>query len=240
MHMGASEASHFVQRLLSRMEGETVCVGIAPPFTSIAAAFRRMQSSNLKIGAQNMSEFSKGAYTGEVSAEMLKEEGVSFVILGHSERRLHFHEDDLVVHRKVRRALESGLLPVLCVGESQKERDEKLTEIVLIRQLTGALKGFTEEELANLVIAYEPIWAIGTGKTATPEIAQETHHLIRSFIQQQWGENVAGRIPLLYGGSVKPENTRALIEKPDIDGALVGGASLEVESFAKIIALAKE
>lgn len=240
MQMGASETAMFVQGLLPKIGETTVFVGIAPPFTSIEAAVNKAEKSYLNIGAQNMSEFPNGAYTGEISSNMLKEGGVSFVILGHSERRMHFHEDDQMIHRKVKWALQEELLPILCIGESQEERDQELTEKVLTHQLSEALKDFSKKELENLVIAYEPVWAIGTGKTATPDTAQKTHHLIRLFIKGQWGEEVAERIPILYGGSVKPDNTAALMAEPDIDGALIGGASLEVESFAKIIELAKE
>ncbi|QVL57136.1 MAG: triose-phosphate isomerase [Simkaniaceae bacterium] len=240
MHMGAGETAAFVQKLLPKIGETTTFVGIAPPFTSIEAAVAEAEKSYLNIGAQNMSEFPKGAYTGEISSSMLKEGGISFVILGHSERRIHFHEDDQMIHRKVKWALQEELLPILCIGESQEERDQEMTEKVLTRQLGEALKDFSTQELENLVIAYEPVWAIGTGKTATPDIAQETHHLIRTFIKGQWGEAVGERIPILYGGSVKPENTAILMAEPDIDGALVGGASLEVESFANIIKFAEE
>lgn len=240
MHMGAGETTAFVQDLLPKMGEATTFVGIAPPFTSIEAAISAAEKSYLNIGAQNMSEFPKGAYTGETSSSMLKEGGVSFVILGHSERRIHFHEDDQTIHRKVKWALKEELLPVLCIGESQEERDQEMTEKVLVRQLSEALKDFSAKQLENLVVAYEPVWAIGTGKTATPEIAQETHFLIRSFIKKQWGEEIGERLPILYGGSVKPENTAILMAEPDIDGALIGGASLEVESFAKIIKIAEE
>ncbi len=240
MHMGVRETATFVQDFLPLLGEATTFVGIAPPFTSIETAVNGAKKSYLNIGAQNMSEFPKGAYTGEISSAMLKEGGVSFVILGHSERRAHFHEGDSMIHRKVKWALQEELLPILCIGESQEERDKEMTEKVLTRQLGEALKDFSTKELEKLVIAYEPVWAIGTGKTATPDIAQETHHLIRTFVKDNWGGEVAERIPLLYGGSVKPENTKALMAEPDIDGALVGGASLEVESFAKIIKYAEE
>ncbi|MCP5506199.1 MAG: triose-phosphate isomerase [Chlamydiales bacterium] len=239
MHMGAEETAQFVQEILPKIGEATTFVGIAPPFTSIEAAVTEADKSYLQIGAQNMSEFPKGAYTGEISSKMLKEAGVTFVILGHSERRIHFHEDDQMIHRKVKWALEEELLPVLCIGESQEERDQGKTEVVLSRQLGEALKDFSPQQLENLVVAYEPVWAIGTGKTATPEMAQETHHLIRSFVRKQWGEEVSMRIPLLYGGSVKPDNAESLLSEPDIDGALVGGASLEVESFGKLLEIAE-
>ncbi|MEM8727574.1 MAG: triose-phosphate isomerase [Chlamydiota bacterium] len=240
MHMGAAETIAFVQHLLPKIGKTTTFIGIAPPFTSIEVAMRKAERSDLNIGAQNVSPFSTGAYTGEVSSDMLKEGGVSFVILGHSERRIHFHEQDRMIRLKVKQVLQKKLLPILCIGESQEERDRKLTEKVLTRQLSEALKDVSQKELENVVIAYEPIWAIGTGKSATPVVAQETHRLIRSFIKGRWGEEIAEHIPIVYGGSVKPDNTSALIAETDIDGALIGGASLEPDSFAKIIELATE
>jgi len=239
MHMGAEETARFVQELLPKIGEMTTFVGIAPPFTSIEVAVKEGENSYLQIGAQNMSEFPKGAYTGEISSRMLKEAGATFVILGHSERRIHFHEDDQMIHRKVKWALEEELLPVLCIGESQEERDQGKTEEVLSRQLGEALKGFSKEHLENLVVAYEPVWAIGTGVAATPQMAQETHHFIRTFVKRAWGEEVSMRLPLLYGGSVKPDNGESFFREPDIDGALVGGASLEVESFGKLLEIAE-
>lgn len=235
MHMTSAETAEFVEALLPHIGEATTFVGIAPPFTSIDVAVQHAKGSYLNVGAQNMSEYPKGAYTGEISSTMLKECGATFVIIGHSERRAHFHEDDEMIHRKVKWAIAEELLPVLCIGETQEERDKEMTETVLTRQLSEALKGFSEEHLENIVIAYEPVWAIGTGKTATPQMAEETHALIRAFLRTTWGEGVAERIPLLYGGSVKPENAEALLSQENIDGALVGGASLEVESFGQII-----
>ena len=240
MHMTSALAAAFVEELLPIMGESPLFVGIAPPFTAIGAAANSAEGSYLNVGAQNMSEYPKGAYTGEISSLMLKECGASFVLLGHSERRSHFHEDDEMIHRKLRWAIEEELLPVLCIGETQEERDREMTEKVLTRQLREALKGFSEEQLENMIVAYEPVWAIGTGKTATPAIAQETHHLIRSFIHKEWGEEIAQRIPLLYGGSVKPDNSKELMNEADIDGFLVGGASLEAASFGEIIQQAKE
>ncbi|MCB1115229.1 MAG: triose-phosphate isomerase [Chlamydiia bacterium] len=240
MHMGADETASFVQELLPRIGEASTFVGIAPPFTSIPAAVEAAGSSYLEIGAQNMSEYAEGAYTGEISSAMLKEAGASFVILGHSERRAHFFETDEGIHRKVKWAIEEDLLPILCIGESAKEREEKQTEEVLEKQLSSALDAFSETMLSNLVIAYEPVWAIGTGKTATPEMAQETHHFIRTFVKNRWGEEVGMRLPILYGGSVKPENGKKLLNEPDIDGALVGGASLEVASFGTLLDIAEE
>ena len=238
--MGARETASFVEDLLPQLGESTTFVGIAPPFTSIEAAVGAAKGSYLNVGAQNMSEYPKGAYTGEISSSMLKEGGASFVILGHSERRSHFHEDDAVVHRKVKWAIEEELLPVLCIGESQEERDREMTEKVLKGQLSEALKDFSHEQVSNVVVAYEPVWAIGTGKTATPEMAQETHYLIRTFIREKWGDEMAERLPILYGGSMKPENGEALLAQPDIDGGLIGGASLKVESFAQLIKMGEE
>lgn len=240
MHMTSAETVEFVDALLPHLGESPIFVGIAPPFTSIDAAVQRAKGSYLNVGAQNMSEYPKGAYTGEVSSTMLKECGATFVIIGHSERRAHFHEDNQMIHRKVKWAIAEELLPVLCIGETQEERDKEMTESVLTRQLGEALKDFSTVQLENLVVAYEPVWAIGTGKTATPQIAEETHALIRSFIQNTWGEEIAARIPLLYGGSVKPENAESLLGQENIDGALVGGASLQVETFAKLIEIGKE
>jgi triosephosphate isomerase len=240
MHMTSAETETFVEELLPHI-GETTCfIGITPPFTSIDVAVKSAKGSYLNIGAQNMSEYPKGAYTGEISSAMLKENGATFVLIGHSERRAHFHENDEMIHRKVKWAIEEELLPVLCIGETQEERDKEMTHSVLTRQLSAALKDFSIKELENLIIAYEPVWAIGTGKTATPQIAQETHHLIRSHIKKTWGEEIGERLPLLYGGSVKPENAATLLSQEDIDGALIGGASLDVEAFGQIIEYGKE
>ena len=238
--MTCVETAAFVEAFLPHLGESTCFVGIAPPFTSIDAAIQSAQGSYLHIGAQNMSEYPKGAYTGEISSTMLKESGATFVLIGHSERRAHFHEDDQMIHRKVKWAIVEELLPVLCIGETQEERDKEMTESVLTRQLGEALKGFSGKQLENLVVAYEPVWAIGTGKTATPQMAQETHHLIRTYVRDTWGAAIAERLPLLYGGSVKPENAAALLEQEDIDGALVGGASLDPEAFAQIIETGQE
>ena len=187
-----------------------------------------------------MCEHEKGAYTGEISSHMLKEAGVQFILIGHSERRLCFHEDNQRVHHKLKRALAEGFLPVLCIGETEEERKGNKTETVLIHQMHEALQGLSKEELTQIIIAYEPVWAIGTGQTATPQIAQETHHQCRRFLSEKFGEEIADKISILYGGSVKPENIQTLVDQPDIDGALVGGASLQVKSFAQIVKHAEE
>lgn len=239
MHMTSSETRTFIERLLPQLGEPEAFVGIAPPFTSIEVATESAKGSYLDIGAQNMSEYPNGAYTGEISSHMLKESGVTFVIIGHSERRSHFHEDNGMICRKVEWAIKEELLPILCIGETQEEREKGMTHEVLTRQLREALCDFSVEKLQNLAVAYEPIWAIGTGKTATPEMAQETHHLIRTFIKEKWGEEVSSRLPILYGGSVKPENASSLLSQEDVDGALVGGASLKVETFIEIIRAAE-
>ena len=235
MQMGQRRSERFVEALLEKMETSSLSVGIAPSFPLIQALATRAAGSFLKIGAQNVSEFSEGAYTGEVAATVLKEIGAHFVIIGHSERRTHFQETDDAIHQKIARALESGLLPIVCVGETKKERDHGRTQEVLADQLEGAFKPFSNKPPKDIVIAYEPVWAIGTGESATPEEAQKIHESIRNFIKMEWGERAAEKLSILYGGSVKPSNLSALIKNPDVDGALVGGASLEVESFVTLI-----
>ena len=240
MHMPSGETRAFVQELVPQIKDVTSGVYLAPPFTSIQAATEAAKGSDICIGAQNMSQFNKGAYTGEISSEMLKDAGACFVVLGHSERRQIFKEDNEMIHSKLKWAIEENLEPILCIGETQNQRDQDQTKDILHEQLLQALKGFNHDQIKRIILAYEPVWAIGTGKTATPEIAQETHHLCRSFLEEKWGKNVADVVPILYGGSVKPENIAELIQKPDIDGALIGGASLKVDSFAQIIHNAEE
>lgn len=235
MHFPVSETRKFIQSLISQVKKVSFNVYLAPSFTSIQAATDAAKGSFIRIGAQNMSQFHEGAYTGEISSIMLKEAGASFVILGHSERRLIFYEDNEMIHSKIRWAIEENLEPILCIGETQKERDAHQEKDVLYRQLSMALQNFSSAQVKRIVLAYEPVWAIGTGKTATPEIAQETHHLCRRFLLENWGKEIAESISILYGGSVKPENIVELIGKPDIDGALIGGASLKVDSFSQII-----
>lgn len=235
MHMGTKETAEFVAALLPQIGETPTFIGIAPPFTSIEVAAKSAEGSYLQVGAQNMSEYPHGAYTGEISSAMVKECGATFVLVGHSERRAIFHEDHATIHRKVKWAIKEELLPILCIGETREQRDKEMTREVLAEQLGRALDGFSGGDLGNLAVAYEPVWAIGTGKTATPNIAQETHHLIRTFVREKWGDAVADRLPLLYGGSVRPDNIKALMAEPDIDGALVGGASLKAEPFAQLI-----
>ena len=191
--------------------------------------------SNIKIAAENMYPKASGAYTGEVSPEMLKAIGVEYVILGHSERREYFHETDAFINEKVKCALAYGLTPILCVGEKLEDREAGRTDLVNETQVKGGLAGLTKEEAIKVVIAYEPVWAIGTGKTATPEIAEETHKAIRKVLAEMFGAEAAEEITIQYGGSMKADNAKDLLAQADIDGGLVGGASLEAESFAKIV-----
>jgi triosephosphate isomerase len=212
----------------------TADVLVCPPFTSLHAASKLLRDSHINLGAQNMSEHEKGAYTGEVSAAMLLTVGCKYVILGHSERRQYHAETDELVNRKAKLALESGLSPIICVGETLDQREAELTEQVVTTQVNGTLAGFTAEMLDKSVVAYEPVWAIGTGKTATPDQAQQVHGLIRKTIGGI-DKDAAGRMRILYGGSVKPDNAADLLGQPDIDGALVGGASLKADAFCGII-----
>jgi triosephosphate isomerase len=194
-----------------------------------------LSTRNLALGAQNMSEHKPGAYTGEIAAQMLKEFSVRYVILGHSERRTYQHESDELISRKAQAAHAAALKPIVCVGETLTEREAGRTEKVLEMQVHGSLAGLTKEQMVETVLAYEPVWAIGTGKTATAQQAQEAHAFIRAQLVKMFDEAVARKVRIQYGGSVKPANARELMSLPDVDGALVGGASLEVRSFADIV-----
>jgi len=208
---------------------------VAPPYTALGAAVAAAKGSSLAVAAQNMHFEKEGAYTGEVSAAMLRDIGVTHVILGHSERRQYFAETDDGVARKTKVALASGLVPISCVGETLAEREAGRTMEVVGRQLDAILDAVTADEAKQVVIAYEPVWAIGTGKVATPEEAQEVHAFIRSRIASRHGQPVADVLRILYGGSVKPDNVQGLMALPDVDGALVGGASLKADSFLKLV-----
>src|SRR5579883_175317 len=198
---------------------------ICPPYLSLSAALQKTQDTSIRIGAQNLHQVKEGAYTGEVSAPMLKETGVEFVIIGHSERRQHFCETDQFILEKTRAALASGLLPIVCVGEHLDQRENGQTDAVLTEQFAHGCGGLTPEEFSQVVLAYEPVWAIGTGRTATPEIAQDAHLHLRNLVANHYGQQIADATRILYGGSVKPDNIKGLMAQPDIDGGLVGGAS---------------
>ncbi len=235
MHKTVTEAEVTVRELLDLLKDYTgpYLWGVAPPFTALAALQSLKEGSSMLLGAQNCHPEPKGAFTGEISVTMLKDLGVDFVIVGHSERRHLFGETDDFIAQKVRAVLDHGMTPVLCVGERLEERERGETESVVQTQLLNALKLVKPEEMSKVVLAYEPVWAIGTGKTATPETAQAVHAFIRDVLKE-WGADAA-EVSILYGGSVKPENVTDLTRMPDIDGALVGGASLQSQSFAHII-----
>ena len=230
------ESVTFVTGLRERVRDITgVDVVVAPTAPAIHAVAAALDGAAIGVAAQNMHWEREGAFTGEVSAQMVREAGAGWVLIGHSERRTLFGETDESVNRKVRAALTATLTPIVCIGETLQEREANQTLQVLDRQIKAGLDGVTGGELAAMVVAYEPVWAIGTGRTATPEQAQDAHAHIRSRLTQWFGPDAASRCRVLYGGSVKADNTAALMAKPDVDGALVGGASLDADSFVKIV-----
>lgn len=236
MHKTAAEALRLAGELLPRIRGvQGVEVCIAPPFTALHAVGRALEGTALRLGAQNMHWERQGAFTGEVSGPMLAELGVTMVILGHSERRQLFGETDEAVSRKAAGALSFGLTPIVCVGETLEERERGRAFAVVEGQVLGSLKTLGPGDLERIVVAYEPVWAIGTGRTATSDQAQEIQAHVRSVLTELGGAGCAQRVRILYGGSVKPENISELMAKPDVDGALVGGASLDAETFASIV-----
>jgi triosephosphate isomerase len=238
MYKTIAETRAYVQKLLGQLPlGDGVAVGLCVPFTALAAAAEAVGDSGIKVLAQNMHQAPEGAFTGEVSAPMLTELGVHGVVLGHSERRRDACETDRALQDKVPAALEAGLEPILCVGESEEEREAGETQRKLRHQVQEALVRVPDEQLAEVVIAYEPIWAIGTGQVATPDQAQEACAFIRALVGDR-SEAAAGAVRVQYGGSVKADNAREILAQPDIDGALVGGASLAAEEFARIVGAA--
>jgi triosephosphate isomerase len=236
MNMTSDEGAHFVGELVRAIrKSDDREVVVAPAFTGLAAAAKAAQGSGLMVAAQDVFWEQKGAYTGEVSVGMLSGVGASGAIVGHSERRGYFGETDEQVAKKVEVLLAAGLQPIMCVGEKEQEREGGLTEEVLARQVPAGLSAVDPAQAAGMCIAYEPIWAIGTGRTATPEVAQEAIAFVRRQVAETLGGSAADSMRILYGGSVTPENIDILMHQPDIDGALVGGASLKVESFARIV-----
>jgi triosephosphate isomerase len=236
MNMTATQARELASKLVplvASIKDRDIVLG--PPFTSLPAVAETIKGSNIGLSAQNLHWEDKGAFTGEVSAEMLLDLGCRYVIIGHSERRQFFGETDETVNRKAKQALKKGLLPILCVGETLAEREAGKLNDIIGRQVTGGLKDISADEMKKVVIAYEPVWAIGTGKTATPEQANEVHALIRQKVKALYSADIAEGIRIQYGGSVTPENISTLMAMPDIDGALVGGASLKPESFAALV-----
>jgi len=236
MNKTVAEALDLVNGLKRELGNiKEVDIVVCPPFTALADVSKAILDSNIRLGAQNMSEHNVGAYTGEIAAVMLKEFSVRYVILGHSERRQYQKETDELIAKKALAAHNAAIKPIVCVGETLSEREAGLTEKVLEKQVTGSLAGLTKDQMEETIIAYEPVWAIGTGKTATTEQAQQAHAFIRSLLVRMFDEATARKVRIQYGGSVKPNNARELMEQPDVDGALVGGASLEVRSFADIV-----
>ena len=235
MNIGPAEGAQFIESFKTILKGKDVACDtvIVPPFTTIPSVLNALGGCGcIAIGAQNVSQYDNGAYTGEISTSMLQ-------VLGHSERRQYFGETDAIINAKIKKAIAAGITPIFCIGETKDERLGGILEPVLEIQLKGGLKDLTPEEVANLVIAYEPVWAIGTGLTATSKEAQEAHAFIRKVVADVFGADTAAKVRIQYGGSVKPENVEELMAQPDIDGALVGGASLKPESFAALVTAAK-
>ncbi len=236
MYKTIGQSVSFIEKLRPRVESADHCeVVVAPPFTALRAVAEAARDTNIRVGAQNVHEEMEGAHTGDISAKMLLDAGCAYVIIGHSERRQGHAETDEQVNRKLKTALTAGLLAIVCVGETLEEREAAEARRVLERQFQGASLGLTPQDFSRIIFAYEPVWAIGTGRTATPEIAAESHRLLRELARQKAGEFAANGIRILYGGSVRPENIAGLMAQEEIDGALVGGASLQVESFAAIV-----
>jgi triosephosphate isomerase len=239
MNNDISESQNLVSGILSGLGNDIKCdVIVCPPFTSLSEVNILLMDTQVKLGAQNMHYEECGAFTGEISKSMLKSVGCEYVIIGHSERRTIFGEDDEMINRKIIKALEGGLKVIFCIGESLKQREEGITNEVVKKQISNGLVNLAADDLINIIIAYEPIWAIGTGKTATPQQAQEVHSFIRGLIEEIYSTETAENLVIQYGGSVKPENAATLLSQPDIDGALVGGACLKSDSFLSIIASA--
>lgn len=238
MYKTVEEAANYFKVFEPWVRSSRLFIYLAVPFISIKTMADMAKDSAIVIGAQNMNDAEEGAFTGEVSGRMLKDAGARFVILGHSERRRLFHEDNSFINRKIQRALSDGLQPILCIGETKNEREQGLTEEVLRRQIHAGLAGLDRMHAARLIVAYEPVWAIGSMSAATPEMTCEAHRFCREGLNELFGDE-AERIPILYGGSVKPDNAQELIAQPNVDGFLVGTASLSAESFAKIVHLSE-
>ncbi|MGZ3495340.1 MAG: triose-phosphate isomerase [Thermodesulfobacteriota bacterium] len=236
MNKTVREAIDLVRELKTALSGaKGVEVAVAPPFTALFAVHQEIEGSPIGLAAQNLYWEEKGAFTGEISPIMVKEVGCHYVIIGHSERRQFFGETNETVNRRIKAALAASLKVIFCIGETLQEREEEKTFSVIEKQIEGGLRGLGHKEIRNMVIAYEPVWAIGTGKTATPEQAEEVHEFIRRKLEKLYSREVSEEIRIQYGGSVTPENVRGLMDQPNIDGALVGGASLKADSFSKIV-----
>jgi triosephosphate isomerase (TIM) len=239
MNNNISESQNLVSGIINGLGNDDKCdVIVCPPFTSLSEIHALIKDTPVKLGGQNMHYEDSGAFTGEISNSMLKSVGCEYVILGHSERRTIFGENDEMINKKIIKALQSGLKVIFCIGESLAQREDGVTSNVIKTQVIKGLENASAEDLKNLIVAYEPIWAIGTGKTASPEQAQEVHSFIRNLIKEIYSAETAENLIIQYGGSVKPDNAATLLSQPDIDGALVGGACLKADSFLSIIASA--
>jgi triosephosphate isomerase len=236
MYKTVQQTRDFLDEFRPLVANSTHCdIVICPTFVNLQSAVEAVRNTRIEIGGQNLFWAKEGAYTGEVSADMLKAVGCKWVLIAHSERRQYFGETDETACRRIRAALDAGLRPIVCIGELLEARESGQTHVVLEAQIRGGIEPLSADQFAKIVIAYEPVWAIGTGKTATPEIASDAHRVIRSRIEKHFGPEAAGNCRILYGGSVKPDNIKALMAQDDIDGALVGGASLDPASFAAIV-----
>lgn len=242
MNGGPLEAAELLEGIKNSKKeiSEEVDVLVCPPFVSLGMAVNYLYDSEIHVGAQNLYYEENGAFTGEISATMLAESGCNFVLIGHSERRQYFSETDETVNKKVVKALSEKLAPVICIGETLEQRKKNIHFDLVSDQITAAFKGITSNDALDTVIAYEPVWAIGTGETATPEQAQEMHNFIRQELEKIYDEDTASAIRILYGGSMKPGNAKELLSQADVDGGLIGGASLSAESFTEIISIAEE
>jgi triosephosphate isomerase (TIM) len=236
MYKTPAETKAYFEKFLPMVAHSSHCeIAIFPPYTDLFAAVEAVKHTNVRIGAQNVAWAKEGAFTGEVSGPMIAATGATHALAGHSERRQYFGETDETVLKRARGALEAGITPIVCVGERLEEREAGRTEEVLASQFANGIAGLSDTEFEKIAIAYEPVWAIGTGKTATPEIAADAHRVIRGCVRDRFGKDAAAAIRILYGGSVKPDNARALMAQPEIDGALVGGASRDPTAFASIV-----
>ena len=239
MNKTAAETKELCEALKAKFASFCPCkaeVAVCPPFTSIATAVEALKGSNIKVGAQNIHWADNGAFTGEISGAMLKEMGIEYVIIGHSERRQYFGETDETVNKRIAAALKYDLKPIVCIGETLEEREGNKTEAVLAKQIKDGFANIAASDMAKVTIAYEPVWAIGTGKTATPDMAEETHAFIRKTFADLYGAEVAEALVIQYGGSMKPENSKDLVAQKDIDGGLIGGAALKADSFYDLVA----
>jgi triosephosphate isomerase len=236
MHKNAEETEDLLNELIDKLPNDVEThIIVAPTFVNLASAVDHLEFTNIGVAAQNMSQFESGAYTGEISADMLKSIGVNIVIIGHSERRAYFHETDFILAEKVSTALKNNLTVIFCFGEELKDRQNKQHFNLVETQLRDGLFHIENKDWENIILAYEPVWAIGTGETASPDQAQEMHQFIRETVQKRFGSAVAEEVSILYGGSVKPDNAKEIFSKPDVDGGLIGGAALKATDFAAIV-----